>query len=195
MGCDIHCYKEKHVDGKWLTADEWKPYSYGDALEDNGMEVPWEKRFTGRNYQLFGLLSNGVRCEHPFSFEPRGLPFNPCAEIAAEAERWEGDGHSHSYLYLFELKEMLAHLEQNTIKITGMKDKAGLQALRESIASGTPSWDLLFPYCKWSSDPTYEDFEIDIPASFYMGADLKTIIDSFDGVDGDNHRIVFFFDN
>lgn len=193
MGCDIHCYKEKQVDGKWLTADIWEDYDYGE--DDKGKEVPWKERFTGRNYQLFGMLARGVRCEHPFSFEPRGLPFNPCAEIASEAERWEGDGHNHSYLYLHELKDMLAYLQTATIRVTSMKGKAGLQELRDSIASGNPDWKLLFPYCGWTSDPESEEFELDVPASFYMGKELKQIIDSFDGVDGDNHRIVFFFDN
>lgn len=193
MGCDIHCYKEKQVDGKWLTADEWEEYDYGE--DDKGNEVPWEKRFTSRNYQLFGMLAKGVRCEHPFSFEPRGLPFNPCAEISGEADRWEDYGHSHSYLYLHELKDMIAYLHKSTIKITGMKDKDDLQNLRASIASGSPDWNLLFPYCGWSSDPKYEEFEIDVPAFFYIGKDLKAIIDSFEGVDGENHRIVFFFDS
>lgn len=193
MGCDIHCYKEKHVGEKWLTADEWEAYDYGG--EEKGVTVPWEKRFTVRNYQLFGLLSKGVRSEHKFSFEPRGLPFNACAEVVAEAKSWGRDGHGHNYLYLHELKDMLAHLEQTTIAITGMKDKAGLKALRDSTASGTPDWSLLFPYCGWTTDPDYEKFQVDVPASFYVCGDLKKIIDSFDGVDGDNHRIVFFFDN
>lgn len=193
MGCDIHLYKEKQVDGKWVTADEWSSYNHGE--EDKGIEVPWQKRFTERNYELFGLLSKGVRTEHEFSFEPRDMPVNACKEVFDESERWGGDGHGHSYLYLHELKDMLAHLNSNTIRISGMKDKEGLAKLRESIASGKPNWDLLFPYCGWANSPNYEAFEIDVPASFYMGGSLQKIIDSFDGVDGDNHRIVFWFDN
>jgi hypothetical protein len=193
MGCDIHLYKEKLVDGKWVTADEWRSYDYGD--DDKGIEVPYEKRFTVRNYQLFGLLSKGVRSEHPFSFEPRGLPFNPCAEIAQESEGWGVDGHGHSYLYLHELKDMAVRLETATIRVSGMKDKASLEALRASIATGAPDWDLLFPYCGSTNNSSYVDFEQDVPASFYIGAGLKEIIEGFNGVDGDNHRIVFFFDN
>ena len=68
MGCDIHMYKEKRVDGVWVAADEWTP----DEYEEGRMEVQWEKRFTERNYELFGALSKGVRSEHPYSFEPRG---------------------------------------------------------------------------------------------------------------------------
>lgn len=193
MGCDIHMYKEKFVDGKWLAADEWIAYDYGD--DDKGLEVPWQKRFTDRNYDLFGLLAAGVRREHPFSFQPRGLPFDACREISDNAERYGEDGHNHSYLFLHELKAMARYAERAVILVGGMKDRDELAALRASIASGCPDWNLIFPYCQSTNDPKQIDFEIDIPASFYFAEPLKRIIDSFDGIDGENHRIVFFFDN
>lgn len=193
MGCDIHLYKEKNVNGAWVTADLWEEYDYGD--DDKGVMVAWENQYTGRNYDLFGLLSKGVRREFPFSFEPRGIPFNACAEILGQSERWEGDGHSHSYLYLHELKEMRELLKIATLKVSGMKDRNELAALRESIASEKPDWKLLYPYCECTNIPDYEDFEIHVPASFIVGSCLDEIISSFDGVDGENHRIVFFFDN
>lgn len=193
MGCDIHLHKEKHVNGEWVTADVWESSDYGD--DENSIDVPWEKRFTGRNYNLFGLLSKGVRREFPFSFKPRGLPFNACQEIANNAEAWGCDGHSHSYLYLHELKDMREFLKTATLKISGMKDRDELAALRASIASDSPNWDLLYPYCQFTGMSSYEEFEIDVPASYIVGGDLDEIIGSFNGVDGDNHRIVFFFDN
>ena len=193
MGCDIHLYIEKHVNGEWVTADVWESSDYGD--DENSIDVPWEKRFTGRNYNLFGLLSKGVRREFPFSFKPRGLPFNACQEIANNAEAWGCDGHSHSYLYLHELKDMREFLKTATLKISGMKDRDELAALRASIASDSPNWDLLYPYCQFTGMSSYEEFEIDVPASYIVGGDLDDIISSFEGVDGDNHRIVFFFDN
>lgn len=193
MGCDIHVYKEKHVDGRWVTADEWVAYDYGEG--DRGQRVPWEKQFSDRNYQLFGLLSKGVRTTHPFSLEPRGLPFNPCSEVAAVVDGRGEDGHGHSYLYLHELRDLAEFLKTQPIRITGMKDTEGLAALQASIDSGNPDWDLLFPYCGWCSAPGYVEFSLDVPASYYVGAGLDEIISGFDGVDGDNHRIVFFFDN
>lgn len=45
MGCDIHVYREKKVNDTWVTADKWVE-EYGDT------DVPWENRFTDRNYQL-----------------------------------------------------------------------------------------------------------------------------------------------
>ncbi len=193
MGCDIHLYKEKLVAGKWVTADEWVPFDYGEG--ESGFEVPWKTRFRERNYQLFGILAKGVRSEHPFSFEPRGVPYNACAEYQQEQERWDGDGHSHSYLYLHELKALLIDLESLAVRISGMKDRDSLAALQKSIDGGTPNWELIFPYCKWGSGENLVEFSMDVPASFYVGDSVKKIIDGFDGVDGENHRIVFFFDN
>jgi len=193
MGCDIHLYKEKQVNGEWLTADSWGAYDYGD--DEKGMEVPWEQRFTDRNYDLFGLLAKDVRRDHPFSFATRGIPFNACAEVAEESVKWDSDGHSHSYLYLHELKDMLTFLGKSTMKISGMKDKSELAALQFSIASGAPNWNLLYPYCQATNAEGYAEFEIDVPAMFSVGESLEKIIADFEGVEGENHRIVFFFDN
>jgi hypothetical protein len=193
MGCDIHFFKEAHVNGKWVTADEWTPFDYGD--DDKGVEVKWEKRFTDRNYNLFGLLSKGVRREHEFAFEPRGIPFDACPEYAEECARYGIDGHSHSYLYLHELVAMQNFLASQKVLISGMKSIKELEALRASIATGTPDWNLLYPYCQSTNAPDYEEFEIEVPASFILGDSLERIIETFEGVAGDNHRAVFFFDN
>lgn len=191
MGCDIHCYKEKFVDGQWVTADEWAD-EYGE-----GADVPWKKRFTDRNYNLFGLLARGVRHDHPFSFEPRGLPFDACKAVADASESWGCDGHNHSYLFVHELRSMVKYLASATVEISGLKDKDGLAALNASIASPEPTdWSLIYPYCQGASDSlNYELFAADVPASFIAGDGLQSLIDMFDGVDGENHRIVFWFDN
>jgi hypothetical protein len=67
--------------------------------------------------------------------------------------------------------------------------------LRASIDSGTPDWNLLYPYCQGTSDRTYVNFELDVPASFNVGDGLDQLIAGFDGIGGENHRIVFWFDN
>lgn len=193
MGCDIHLYKEKQVNGTWVAADVWVADKYSE--DENEKDVPWDNRYTGRNYNLFGLWSKGVRRDYTFSFKPRGIPFNTCHEIASQSEKWDGDGHSHSYLYLHELKDMREFLKTEMLQISGMKDRDELAALRASIASDSPNWDLLYPFCQYTNQPNYEEFEIDVPASFIVGSCLDEIINSFNGIDGDNHRIVFFFDN
>lgn len=194
MGCDIHTYREKHVNGQWVTADEWEEEDYGDG--EKSRDVPYEKRFTDRNYNLFGLLAKGTRgYEFPASMEARGLPFDASSDVKQAAEQWDGDGHSHSYLYLHELKALHDWTRQNTIQISGMKNRDELARLRESIAAGNPDWKLLYPYCQGTNDPRQVEFSIDVPASFIVGGGLDKIIALFDGVDGDNHRLVFWFDN
>lgn len=196
MGCDIHLYREKKVDNTWRSADEWEKPSWDDNDNDNNVDVPYEKRaYTGRNYELFGTLSDGVRRKVPFAFAPRGVPFDVSPEVANANKRWDGDGHSHSYLYLHELRDLVAFLDNLTIHIEGMKERVELVELRKTISTGNPDWTKLFPYCASTNNPNYEEFEIDVPALFYIGGCLRQIIASFEGVDGDNHRIVFWFDN
>jgi hypothetical protein len=185
MGCDIHAYKEKLVDGKWVTADQWVD-AYGD-----GADVPYKQRYTGRNYDLFGLLSKGVRRCFDYSFEPRGIPADACPEVAAIIARWDCDGHSHNYLTLAELKEKQAFLQATTMPISGIKDPQGLALLEASIASDGPTdWHLIYPY--WQGGDGVR-FSFDVPATF--AADLTPIIELFDEADGADQRLVFFFDN
>ena len=189
MGCDIHCYREKLVNGQWVTADEWEN-CYGE-----GMYVPWEKRFTDRNYNLFSVLADvRTRETPPYQFEARGLPLRPCQEVARLIEEGSVD-HSASHLYLFELVELRDLMAANTIKVSGMKDRDQLAELRTSIASGKPNWDLLYPYCQGTSDPKQVEFEIDVPGTFIVGAGLDKLIASLQEIGGDNQRMVFWFDN
>lgn len=106
MGCDIHLYAEKRVNGVWVTADEWR-------------EVPkWEEAhmerinsfYGDRNYDLFAILAD-VRNGHGFAgvktgegfvpiSDPRGIPEDCSPEYRREVESWGGDGHSHSWVTL-----------------------------------------------------------------------------------------------
>jgi len=191
MGCDIHLYKEKKVNGEWITADD----GWCDEYDDGFVDVPWKRRFTNRDYELFGFLASGVRYESDYSFSPRRLPFNVCPEVRAISESYGADGHSHSYLYLSELKDAWTFLQTKTVTVSGMKDHVELNNLNASIKSDDETdWGLLYPYCKWSSISTYLEFSIEVPASFKL-AGLKEIIQLFDNIDGDDHRIVFWFDN
>ncbi len=193
MGCDIHLYREKKISNLWVTADVWRKEDDGDGGVYS--EVPWGNRFTDRNYKLFGLLSKGVRSEFPFSFQERGMPFNACSEVSSSSERWDCDGHSHSYLYLHELKDMQEFINTAAIKVSGMMGEDQLKNLQATIDSGKPNWNLLYPYCRSAGSTSYKEFSIDVPASFIMADCLESIISSFDNVEGDNHRIVFWFDN
>lgn len=187
MGTDISLYREKLVGGKWVTADEWTD-------EGGYRHVPWGKRaYTGRAYDLFGILSKGVRgYEFDYSFEPRGLPDDLSEEVRNQLH--DDGGYGESYLTISELRALRKRLDSEKIRIVGMKDAAQLAELRASIASGEPDWSLLYPYCGGTTRADYEQFEVDVPAAWCVGGKLDIIIDSFDGMDGDDHRIVFNFD-
>lgn len=194
MGCDIHCYKEKLVDGQWVTADDWEEEDDGDG--ETYMRVSWgEGRFSERSYWLFGLLCDNVRSSHPLSFAERGMPDDASDLVKGEVELWGCDGHSHSHLYLQELKDLMERLDGSTITVTGMMHSEQLNRFRASMKTETPDYDLLYPYCRYSTLPDWEYFSAEVPASYMFGGALKRLIETFDGVDGDNQRLVFFFDN
>lgn len=181
MGCDIHLYKEKKIEGNWVTADEgW-------------VDVPWENRFTDRDYVLFGLFAD-VRRDSGFNQKPKGMPFNVCSEIKNLNEQLGSDAHSHSFFYLTELNELWDELKGRRVTISGMKDKDEIKKLKDSLASDSPDYDLLYPYCQSTNINNYEDFEVEIPASIQLSG-LNKIIESFDADDGELQRIVFWFDN
>lgn len=101
MGCDIHFYVERRVDGVWITADTW-------IVEDDeeGSVVDYDRRFyTGRDYELFGILA-GVRRPQSSQVAHQGIPEDASPEYKAVVERWDSDGHTHSY---FTLAEFLAY--------------------------------------------------------------------------------------
>jgi hypothetical protein len=115
MGCDIHLYVEKRVDGKWIPADKWTKSEYEN--EGNPLTVEYNARFySGRNYDLFAVLAD-VRNGYGFAGvdtgdgfkpirKPKGLPKDASREVRAESESWGIDGHSHSW---FTVAELLAY--------------------------------------------------------------------------------------
>lgn len=113
MGCDIHLFAEKRVNGKWHSLDKFttnKDFDPDDELGDREIEVLREDRFYtgGRNYNLFSALA-GVR-SYEFRNKPniisipRGVPNDCCEEIKREIDYYGSDGHNHSFLYLYDLE-------------------------------------------------------------------------------------------
>ena len=84
MGCDIHSYAEKRVNGKWEELD-FSPFHW-------------------RQYGVFGFLA-GVRNYSgvPVLAAPRGLPRDASDYVREESDSWNGDGHTHSWLSVEEL--------------------------------------------------------------------------------------------
>lgn len=86
MGCDIHSFAEKKVDGKWKRVFHIEP-------------------FKARSYGTFGFLADvrnysGV----PPLAKPRGFPEDAAPSTAEEYQSWEGDAHSASWLTVDELE-------------------------------------------------------------------------------------------
>ena len=187
MGCDIHLYKEKKIDGVWVTADEgWEYDEFGI------LDIPWEQNYPGRDYDLYGFLSAGVRADHKYAFSARGIPFNACKNVVCANSI---DGHSASYLGLSELKDAWEFLSDKTIKVEGMKEKSGLELLVASVQSDEDTnWDLLYPYCKYSNIIDNEEFCFDVPSRYMLGR-LQFLIKLFDDIEAEDHRIVFWFDS
>lgn len=192
MGCDIHTYREKFVDGGWITADEWEAYDYGD--DEKGISVPYKKQaFHGRNYDLFGLIAKGVRRDFDFGIPLRGVAFDACPEYMTQVD--EESGHSFSYLYLHELKALRRWVDTASIPVSGMMGAEQAERLQAAIAKGEDAMQHLYPYCQWTSDETAVHFSVDLPMVGIVGGSLDKLIASFDGIEGENHRLSFFFDN
>ncbi len=119
MGCDIHLFVEKNVNGYWHPADEWETEIAEVANGDHKETVTYKSYkslfYTGRNYDLFAILAN-VRNGYGFAgvdtgegykpmSEPKDLPEDVSEYIAEYSAQWGMDGHSHSHHTLRELLE------------------------------------------------------------------------------------------
>ena len=79
MGCDIHAYVEKKIDGNWHMISEVS----GDAND--------------RDYHFFARLC-GVRSYDPDDHPaPKGLPNDVSFVCKHLSDEYGCDGHSHSY--------------------------------------------------------------------------------------------------
>jgi len=103
MGCDIHIYVEAKMKGKWVAIEAMKP-------DENGnMDVPYPQRvYTGRNYFLFGFLTEGkVRNDRGvYACKLKGFPKDASDEIKVIYERWGTDAHTPNYITLKELQSV-----------------------------------------------------------------------------------------
>lgn len=188
MGCDIHLYREKKVNGVWETADKWS------VDEGYGKHIRYEDcYYKGRNYELFGILSKGVRRDIDFGIPGRGLPEDMSPEVRAEFA--DAGYHSESWLTLTELKALRALVEIKKIKVTGMMHKKQWDRLEESISSGQPDWSLLSSYCSRTNQKDHVRFEVNVPAVVLVGSSLDTLIKNLEVVGGQKQRLVFGFDS
>lgn len=137
MGCDIHMFVERKIDGTWTSALERTRNEYYDRYPEEEREWQLPDFYDGRSYDLFSILAN-VRNGYGFAgvptgegfrpiAMPRGLPADVSPEVKEESDRWNGDGHSHSY---FTVAELLGY------DWTQTATKIGILSAREFI-----EWD------------------------------------------------------
>jgi hypothetical protein len=103
MGCDIHMYLEKKIDGKWASA---VPITKD---KEGWFEINREDRiYHDRNYLLFSVLA-GVREPIPGvwqKYKVKGFPKDADPMIKKIYKRWGSDAHTASHLTLKELEEV-----------------------------------------------------------------------------------------
>jgi hypothetical protein len=201
MGTDIHLFTEikKSINSqdKWVNVDNWRYNPYYKEGNDNWEQaMSVESIYSGRNYELFGILA-GVRCSYNDTIDdPRGLPKDVSEVTKKESDRWDGDGHSHSWLTLKELKEYQGL--HPVVKRSGFISPEAARLLDEG--EETPD--------TWCGGTSLTDW---VKREWEEGYDtLKPIIDAMDKrvrdefwVWGDEERpeldekirIVFWFDN
>lgn len=203
MGCDIHIMTEVKVrrkdmpEGVWANADKWSVDPWVFAHKDDMdieeykaeyLEIHYDdKIYRGRDYALFGLLA-GVRDDSvtPIS-PPKGVPIGCSPEYMRSVDNYGSDGHSHSYLTLEELEAV--NWEERIVKesfiLHEAADKIPVRNIikRENRGGG---------YAKVEHYVPLKDFFED----FYTRTlfRLEILRDRY-GMEKDDIRIVFFFDN
>lgn len=106
MGCDIHCFIEKKIDGVWTSQQPMEPSEvWDDELGDyvDGPLIPKDTHIW-RDYCLFGALADVRRSYPGLSKDPLGVPDDVSAEVASAYKQQEGDAHSASHATLEELE-------------------------------------------------------------------------------------------
>lgn len=94
MGCDIHPFLEKKIDGKWQAVGEMNQWGSLEEYEP----------LSDRDYYLFSILA-GVRNHHSLTpiAPPKGLPDDMSPEVERLAVYWEDCAHNESWLSYNEL--------------------------------------------------------------------------------------------
>jgi hypothetical protein len=99
-------YTERKVNGEWVLAEPSTRQLSSFSGDHYYISVPYQFQiYTGRNYQLFGVLA-GVRQCSDQKFERKGFPEDASPIVRGIYEQWGGDAHTPSYLTLKELKSI-----------------------------------------------------------------------------------------
>jgi hypothetical protein len=215
MGCDIHMYLEKKVNGKWVSADPIT--KVGDGL----LDVDHRHRvYTGRNYLLFSVLA-GVREPIPGlwqKYKVKGFPEDADPMIKKIYKRWGGDAHTASHLTLKELKEVDWNKTGVMLSFdVTERQKEIYEYFKNKASTGKPGELCLIDYFIYNTikDPWFSVLETVMEpkrelklTEIHVLVPLSFVFDDFDKVlwnlkdmtilgnlTEDEIRLVFWFDN
>lgn len=140
MGCDIHLYRERKVDGIWETDTIEEAEDDGEYMNYQGFRLK-----DGRSYTLFSALS-GVRSYGEMLVQPpaenRGWPDDVCEVNQRCSKYWVGDAHTHGWLTIAEVCSLKDQWEQaivlyeNTNRSDPSYTAIEIQNLIESMQAG-----------------------------------------------------------
>lgn len=215
MGCDIHMYLEKKVNGKWISADPVIKDSDGLFDVDSRHRV-----YTQRNYLLFSVLA-GVREPKPGvwqKYKVKGFPDDADPMVKKIYEQWGSDAHTPSHLTLkdlldvnwyetgviisFDVTERQKEIYEY-FKNKALTEKPGVPYLINYFmyAAIKDAWfSVLETIMEQKRDPALTKVHAVVPLSFVCDEfekviwDLKNMAIS-ENLNNDEIRLVFWFDN
>ncbi len=186
MGCDIHAFAERRRGDKWVKLNE-----AFEHLDYSNKKVWTDEPYEGRDYELFAFLAdvrngNGIV---PIA-TPKGVPDDASYGYLHEVERYGEDGHSHSFFTLKELKAIPKKLLNQTIEDQSLiveKDESGKIIETCAMTNGKH-------YGKVGKRKLFKLFKDDYNPIKEIITQLESVTED-DGLDDEDIRIVFFFDN
>jgi hypothetical protein len=138
MGCDIHNYVERKINGVWeLVPDTYGPLDYMANYSDKYNRHAWS---LPRSYNFFATLA-GVRNYNELTpiHEPKGIPEDASEVLKKEWEQWQYDGHTPSF---FSVKELLEAKDKMCV-VVGFLD---IEQYKKFKSNGKPDdWFISAP--------------------------------------------------
>lgn len=111
MGCDIHIFLERYIDGEWECVDTFPTvvvdrYLRSSTVRTSSLPDYLHHNITDRDYKLFSAIA-GVRIQASTeqSRMPRGFPQDASKPVKRIFNEWGNDAHSASWLFADEFCE------------------------------------------------------------------------------------------
>lgn len=195
MGCDIYLYTESFRNNRWEPNEDIRKDPYNEGENYIGLTYD-ESFYKGRNYILFDTLA-GVRGGGFYQkFETKHkLPDDVSPQVKEYFEYWKRDAHTPSYITLSELEDYL----ETDFRLDIDNLKANINEWIERLMDVTKN-----PYDEQVSTDIYEVVDkmqgyLDGPGldeeEVWVYNEIEDWVSRLKQFEGDDHRLVFWFDN